>query len=79
MKTKFTKVYKGPFTKEEAERFKDYFIEVSKKPFLELEYSDGNYKDGYHYVKIPNDFKGSFIRRRPHSDLYDVFVKIREE
>lgn len=76
MKTKFIKVYKGLFTKEEAERLKDYFVEVSKKPFLE--YSEGNNEDGYHYVKVQNDYKGSFIRRRPHSDLYDVFVKIRE-
>lgn len=77
MKIKFTKVYRGPFTKEEAERFKDYFIEVGKKPFLE--YSEGNWRDGYHNINVPNDYKGSFIRRRPHSDLYDVFVKIKEE
>lgn len=73
-KVKFIKPYEGPLPKEIAEGYKDYFIEVSKKPYLEIE--RGNSDIGYHTEKVKNDFKGAFIRRRARSQLYDVFVKL---
>ncbi len=73
---RITKAYQGPFPKEEAEGLRDYFIEISKKPYLEIE--RGNCDIGYHTETIKNDFKGSFIRKRANSNLYDVMVKMEE-
>jgi len=62
---KTCKAYRGPFVKDEAERYRDYFINVSKEPFLE-----------YKGEKLENGFKGAFIRKRAKTNLYDVFIKI---